>query len=268
MHYQPLSEGREGFDAPTLFVSADIVILAAGTFGSTEILLRSKAAGLPLSDQVGQHFSGNGDMIGFSYNGTTDINMVGFGNRPPETMAPVGPVITSVIDLRHQPNLEDGTGHSGRRRGGRAGRFSAAGDGDDRESRRRRDRLPNLDDLIAERERELDSLVRGPYTGRGAQHANLSGHDARQRQRHALSRRAGRTAHLVAGRRRRTLSGVSQREIAEGDRAVARHVRPQPGVEQIRVARADDGSSAGRQRDGGRLPNTARSITRDRFSLA
>ncbi|MEO8394292.1 MAG: GMC family oxidoreductase N-terminal domain-containing protein, partial [Chloroflexota bacterium] len=68
VHYQPLSEGRDSFDAPTQFVRADIVILAAGTFGSTEILLRTKAAGLPLSDQVGQHFSGNGDMIGFSYN--------------------------------------------------------------------------------------------------------------------------------------------------------------------------------------------------------
>ena len=187
VHYQPISEGRDGFDAPTLFVSADIVILAAGTFGSTEILLRSKAAGLPLSDQVGQHFSGNGDMIGFSYNGTTDINMVGFGNRPPESMAPVGPVITSVIDLRHQPKLEDGMVIQEGGSAGALGDFlpqamatmaKVAGEEINTE----------LNDLIAERERELDSLVRGPYTGRGAQHANLSGNDARQRQRHTLSR--------------------------------------------------------------------------------
>ena len=53
VHYQPVSEGREGFEAPDMFVSAEIVILGAGTFGTTEILLRSKAAGLPLSDQIG-----------------------------------------------------------------------------------------------------------------------------------------------------------------------------------------------------------------------
>lgn len=55
-HYQILDTGREGFDNPVRTVSADIVVLAAGTLGSTEILLRSKAAGLPLSDQVGHHF--------------------------------------------------------------------------------------------------------------------------------------------------------------------------------------------------------------------
>ncbi len=42
VHYQVLSEGRASFAAPEAFVSADIVILGAGTFGSTEILLRSK----------------------------------------------------------------------------------------------------------------------------------------------------------------------------------------------------------------------------------
>src|SRR3990167_7413178 len=42
------------------FITADLVVLAAGTFGSTEIMLRSKIKGLTLSDQVGQHFTGNG----------------------------------------------------------------------------------------------------------------------------------------------------------------------------------------------------------------
>ena len=164
VYYQPVSEGREGFDAPDLFLSADIVILAAGTFGSTEILLRSKATGLPLSDQIGQHFSGNGDMIGFSYNGDTDVNMVGWGNRPPNTIPPVGPVITSVIDLRQQPRLEDGLVIQ---EGGSAGALGAflpqalataakiAGTDTD----------TDLDDMIAERRREIDSLIRGPYEG-------------------------------------------------------------------------------------------------------
>ncbi|HYO73059.1 MAG TPA: GMC family oxidoreductase N-terminal domain-containing protein, partial [Archangium sp.] len=47
VHFQVLDTGREKFDAPLLTVSADLVVLAAGSLGSTEILLRSKAKGLP-----------------------------------------------------------------------------------------------------------------------------------------------------------------------------------------------------------------------------
>jgi len=63
VHYQYLDTGEEGFDAPTAVVSADVVILAAGTLGTNEILLRSKAAGLPLSDRLGERYSGNGDIL-------------------------------------------------------------------------------------------------------------------------------------------------------------------------------------------------------------
>lgn len=41
------------------------VFLGAGAIGSTEILLRSKAMGMPMSDQVGQNMSGNGDILAF-----------------------------------------------------------------------------------------------------------------------------------------------------------------------------------------------------------
>ena len=41
------------------------VFLGAGALGSTEILLRSKEMGLDMSEQVGQHMSGNGDMFAF-----------------------------------------------------------------------------------------------------------------------------------------------------------------------------------------------------------
>ena len=48
-------------------ISADHVVLGAGTLGSTEILLRSREKGLPLSDRLGASFSGNGDALGFAY---------------------------------------------------------------------------------------------------------------------------------------------------------------------------------------------------------
>jgi len=47
-------------------VTADKVIVAAGTMGTTEIMLRSKKRGLPgLSDAVGSGFSTNGDYLAF-----------------------------------------------------------------------------------------------------------------------------------------------------------------------------------------------------------
>ena len=107
VYYQLLEAGREIFGAPALFVSADMVILAAGTLGSTEILLRSQAAGLTLSDQLGHHFTGNGDVLGFSYNADEEIDGVGWGSHPPGELPPVGPTITGIIDKRQElPRLK------------------------------------------------------------------------------------------------------------------------------------------------------------------
>jgi cholesterol oxidase len=108
VHFQVLHQGREHFNQDTLFVCADIVVLAAGSLGSSEILLRSKQRGLAMSDQIGHHFTGNGDVLGFAYNTDHVINGVGFGTHDPADMAPVGPCITSVIDLRYQTDLENG----------------------------------------------------------------------------------------------------------------------------------------------------------------
>ena len=108
VHYQLVESGRDAFDAPTMFVSADVVVLAAGTLGTTEILLRSRMEGLALSDKLGHGFTGNGDVLGFGYNNDQEINGIGFGNRSPHSMPPVGPCITGVIDIREQPDLDEG----------------------------------------------------------------------------------------------------------------------------------------------------------------
>jgi cholesterol oxidase len=108
VHYHVLESGEEDVDGPTESVRADLVVLAAGTLGSTEILLRSKEAGLDLSDQLGQSFSGNGDVGGIAYNNDRKTNFVGFGDRDPNRMEPVGPTITGIIDLRDKPELDQG----------------------------------------------------------------------------------------------------------------------------------------------------------------
>lgn len=108
IYYNLLGAGREKFDAPEMTLSADIVILGAGTLGSTEILLRSKARGVALSAQVGERFTGNGDVLGFAYDTNQVINGVGWGHHRAGEIPPVGPCITGYIDLRNQPLLDGG----------------------------------------------------------------------------------------------------------------------------------------------------------------
>jgi len=114
VYYDILETGRERFRAPEQFLTADLVVLAAGTFGSTEILLRSGQAGLPLSPTVGRRFSGNGDVLGFAYDAAVDIDGIGMGDRGAHSRplaghtGHCGPCITGIIDLRETPVLADG----------------------------------------------------------------------------------------------------------------------------------------------------------------
>ena len=106
--FQLVQLGRESYGAPDLFVSADIVIVAAGTIGSSALLLRSREAGLGTSDRLGQHFTGNGDVLAFAYNTNQVINGVGGGAHAPGEIPPVGPTITGLIDNRQTDDVKDG----------------------------------------------------------------------------------------------------------------------------------------------------------------
>ena len=164
IHYQVLDSGRERFDTPTQFLTADMVVLAAGTLGSTEILLRSKAKGLAVSDQVGKRFTGNGDVLAFGYDTDTVIDGIGYGPLDPKDRAPVGPCITGIIDDRLQPQLEDGMViEEGSVPGALGAMLPAAlaaaapwaGT----------NLSPGADAFLQERERETESLFCGPYHG-------------------------------------------------------------------------------------------------------
>ncbi|MBB5428423.1 cholesterol oxidase [Paraburkholderia sp. JPY158] len=167
VNFQLVKLGRESYDAPDLFVLADIVIVAAGTIGSTALLLRSRAAGLSTSEMLGQHFTGNGDVLAFAYNTKDTINGVGWGEHKPGQIPPVGPTITGLIDNRAaEKNVKDGyvieegslAGPVGEALVGMLGAVAPL-EGVDAAG------APSLLERAAYDARSIESLIRGPYHG-------------------------------------------------------------------------------------------------------
>ncbi|MFA1544593.1 SAV_2336 N-terminal domain-related protein [Actinomadura monticuli] len=89
---------------PVVTISCDRLILGAGTYGTTFLLLRSRREFPGLSEALGTRFNGNGDLLTFLMR-ATDRNRV----RP--LNASRGPVVTSAIRL---PDELDGASTAGR----------------------------------------------------------------------------------------------------------------------------------------------------------
>jgi cholesterol oxidase len=85
-------------------IECDRLILAAGTFGTTYLLLRSRGELPGLSSALGHRFSGNGDLLAFLLRAKDR-------SRTREIDASHGPVITSAIRLADEL---DGTAEAGR----------------------------------------------------------------------------------------------------------------------------------------------------------
>jgi len=85
-------------------LEAENVVLAAGSLGSTKILLRSRREGLAVSSALGSRFSGNGDFYGVSYNGKDVTDVMGFGDHEYDvkrSAVKAGPSIVSAIQYGH-----------------------------------------------------------------------------------------------------------------------------------------------------------------------
>jgi cholesterol oxidase len=168
--YDLLDAGRtRRADDQPLTVEADTVVLAAGTLGSTEVLLRSQERGLRLSSRLGDRFSANGDVLAFAYDTGQRIETVGYGtqlppgDRPGPDVVPVGPCITGALrhgdeQLERSYLLEDGSlpgAIAGLASAGLAA--AAAGEG--------RQLAPSPDRIVGQVERVAESLVLGPRHG-------------------------------------------------------------------------------------------------------
>jgi cholesterol oxidase len=98
-------EGRSREASPPLHVlTADRLVLAAGSFGTTYLLLKNRAAFPRLSERLGTRFCGNGDLLTLAIkareNGATRIVDPGYG-----------PVITSTIRVKDAAEGGAGRGY-------------------------------------------------------------------------------------------------------------------------------------------------------------
>ena len=95
-------------------MEAAMVVLAAGTLGTTEILMRSRETGLSLSDTLGRRFSANGDIIAFGYGATVPVQAVGVGHPAKVEGHEVGAAVSGHLEIRdeetlaHQLNIQEG----------------------------------------------------------------------------------------------------------------------------------------------------------------
>src|SRR5690606_4443983 len=102
VHIERIDTPSEGHEQH-LALAADVVILAAGTLGSTEILLRSRDKGLALSDRLGERFSANGDIIAFGYGAKVPVNAVGVGHPAKVEGMNVGAAVSGQLEI-HDPD--------------------------------------------------------------------------------------------------------------------------------------------------------------------
>ena len=90
---------------PPQTITADQLVLSAGTFGSTFLLLNNRSAFPNISPLLGTRFSGNGDLINFAFKCSDSSS----GKRLPRLIdGGYGPVITSAV--RFADALDGGEG--------------------------------------------------------------------------------------------------------------------------------------------------------------
>ncbi|HEX2840939.1 GMC family oxidoreductase N-terminal domain-containing protein [Hyphomicrobium sp.] len=104
-HVSARAVGPDRGQTSDVSLEAQIVVLAAGTLGSTEILLRSREAGLALSDRLGQRFSANGDIIAFGYGSKMIVNGVGVGHPSKVDGLEIGASVSGQLEFRDADTL-------------------------------------------------------------------------------------------------------------------------------------------------------------------
>lgn len=95
-------------------IGASMLILAAGTLGTNQLLLRAKARGLALSPKLGQNFSANGDDLVFATGLDKPVHATAIGHPPqaPRDTPLIGPHSMALFNLGDEDTpiwIHDGT---------------------------------------------------------------------------------------------------------------------------------------------------------------
>lgn len=94
-------------DLPARTLTADRLVLAAGTLGSTYLMLKNRRAFPGISERLGERFCGNGDLLSWALKCAEVSN----GRRLPRVIdGGHGPVITSTIRIPDTADGGDGRG--------------------------------------------------------------------------------------------------------------------------------------------------------------
>ncbi|MCU0715416.1 MAG: GMC family oxidoreductase N-terminal domain-containing protein [Pirellula sp.] len=89
-------------------VTCRILVLGAGSIGSSEILMRSANACLDFSKTLGRNWTGNGDALGFIRKTECPTHVAGSSALPTDAIR-VGPTIQSNVTTPHVANLLERT---------------------------------------------------------------------------------------------------------------------------------------------------------------
>jgi cholesterol oxidase len=96
-HADAVEGQRRTQDPPLRRLTADRLVLAAGSFGSTYLLLKNRRAFPGLSDRLGTRFCGNGDLLTLAIEAIEEADG---GERPRIVDPGYGPVITSTTRVK------------------------------------------------------------------------------------------------------------------------------------------------------------------------
>lgn len=94
-------DGQGGYHTCHGVTTARVLILGAGSLGSSEILMRSQSASLQLSQRLGCSWTGNGDALGFIRRSRYPTGIGGYSAYPTDR-AKVGPTIQTNLTYPHR----------------------------------------------------------------------------------------------------------------------------------------------------------------------
>jgi cholesterol oxidase len=90
-----------------LSINSRVVILGAGSLGSSEILLNSQKDDFAFSPMLGKRWSANGDVVGFVMKTPDATNIGGISTCEPDCRWPVGSTVQSTLNFFDRPGIEN-----------------------------------------------------------------------------------------------------------------------------------------------------------------